>query len=144
MRVERETGFEPATLSLGNTLTQSASAPDGSQILRTGENGRQESQSEGPPAFQALSTDVGRPNPGVARVLRPESPPAAPRGALRVVPGVRAVLLTVQAVAARLGVSKATVYKLADRGALPHVRVGTALRFVPAALAAFEASSGRV
>lgn len=45
------------------------------------------------------------------------------RGQLRAVPGAADELLTVKEVAALLKVSTATVYKLVDRGELPHVRV---------------------
>jgi excisionase family DNA binding protein len=43
-------------------------------------------------------------------------------------------------VATRLGVSAPLVYRLAERGELPHVRISNALRFEPAAVAAFIAS----
>ncbi|MHB8419120.1 MAG: helix-turn-helix domain-containing protein [Myxococcales bacterium] len=46
-------------------------------------------------------------------------------------------LLTVREVAARLHVSTATVYALADRGELAHVRVSNAIRVDPVDLAAF-------
>ena len=46
-------------------------------------------------------------------------------------------LLTVREVAARLVVSRATVYKLVDRGELPHVRISNAIRIAPADLNAF-------
>jgi excisionase family DNA binding protein len=52
-------------------------------------------------------------------------------------------LLTVREVADKLQVSTATVYKLANRGDLPHARVSNAIRVAPAALAAFLASNGR-
>src|SRR3954470_2554077 len=46
-------------------------------------------------------------------------------------------LLTVKQVAARLGVSAATVYGLCERRELHHVRVGNAIRVSPEALEAF-------
>jgi excisionase family DNA binding protein len=49
-------------------------------------------------------------------------------------------LLTVRAVAARLGVSRATVYALCGSGALPHFRVSNAVRVAPVDLAAYVAS----
>jgi excisionase family DNA binding protein len=64
-------------------------------------------------------------------------PGSAPLRALR---GGADNLLTVREVAARLSVSTATVYKLAERGELPHVRVSNALRFEPAELASFVAA----
>jgi excisionase family DNA binding protein len=45
-------------------------------------------------------------------------------------------LLTVREVAAQLRVCRATVYKMADRGDLPHVRIAGAVRIHPADLAA--------
>ena len=46
-------------------------------------------------------------------------------------------LLSVKRVAALLSVSTATVYALANRGELPHVRVLNAIRIAPADLEAF-------
>jgi excisionase family DNA binding protein len=46
-------------------------------------------------------------------------------------------LLTVKQVAARLGVSAATVYGLCERRELHHVRVANAIRVLPDALEAF-------
>jgi len=61
-----------------------------------------------------------------------------PAGArLRAVEGGADHLLTVRQVAARLGVSTATVYRLVDRGELAHARVSNAIRFAPADVAAF-------
>jgi excisionase family DNA binding protein len=48
-------------------------------------------------------------------------------------------LLTVREVAAQLGVSVATVYKLCTRRQLPYVRILGAIRVAPDALAAFVA-----
>lgn len=50
----------------------------------------------------------------------------------------RGHLLNVRAVAARLSVSTATVYKLCASGALVHVRVSNAIRVEPAELEAFK------
>ena len=55
------------------------------------------------------------------------------------VDGGRGYLLTARAVAARLGLSTATVYKLVAQGDLPHVRVSNAIRVTPADLDAFLA-----
>ena len=52
-------------------------------------------------------------------------------------------LLTVSEVAERLNVSTKTVYKLCDRGELPHVRVLNAIRVSAADLAAFMARGSR-
>ncbi len=49
-------------------------------------------------------------------------------------------LLTIQEVADRLGVSKATVYKLCEEGRIPHFRVSNAIRVDAAALEAYLAA----
>ncbi len=59
------------------------------------------------------------------------------RGAARVV--LPEKLLTVREVAERLGVCRATVYAMVERGELPHVRIASAIRFHPADLAAYLA-----
>jgi excisionase family DNA binding protein len=46
-------------------------------------------------------------------------------------------LLSVRDVADRLQVSTASIYKLIDTGALPHLRVSNAIRIVPADVKAF-------
>jgi excisionase family DNA binding protein len=43
-------------------------------------------------------------------------------------------LLTINAAAAFLGVSRRQIYTLLERGELPHVRVGERTRFLPADL----------
>ena len=55
------------------------------------------------------------------------------------VDGGKGHLLTVRAVASRLGVSTATVYKLVAHGDLPHVRVSNAIRVIPDDLDSFLA-----
>ncbi len=52
-------------------------------------------------------------------------------------------LLSAREVAARLGVSTATVYKLCERSELPHVRVSNAIRIAPADLMDFIARGRR-
>ncbi len=49
-------------------------------------------------------------------------------------PGPHERLITVRAVAARLCVSAASVYKLFQRGELRGLRIGGALRFQPSAI----------
>jgi excisionase family DNA binding protein len=46
-------------------------------------------------------------------------------------------LLTIDATAAFLGISRRQVYTLLERGDLPHVRVGERTRFMPADLRAY-------
>ena len=48
-------------------------------------------------------------------------------------------MLSVREIAARLGVSTATVYSLCERGELPHVRVSNAIRIAPTDLVTFVA-----
>ena len=63
------------------------------------------------------------------------------RASLYLVAGGAGRLLTVRNVADRLGVCAATVYKLCDRGELPHVRVSNAIRVAPADLETFLSRS---
>jgi excisionase family DNA binding protein len=77
------------------------------------------------------------PNQPAAPVLRGASASEPAGAALRVVDGGEGHLLTVRAVAARLGVSTATVYKIVAQGDLPHVRLSNAIRVTPADLDAF-------
>ena len=50
----------------------------------------------------------------------------APQGGLE-----RGKLLTVAQVAERLGLCRATVYRLVAEGELPHIRVGNSIRLLP-------------
>ena len=56
---------------------------------------------------------------------------------LRAIYGRATDLITVREAASRLSVSTAMVYKLCDRGELPHIRISNAIRIAPADLAAF-------
>ena len=49
-------------------------------------------------------------------------------------PGPHEFLLTAKMVAGRLGLCTAVVYRLCERGALPVLRIGGALRFEPDAI----------
>jgi excisionase family DNA binding protein len=74
----------------------------------------------------------------VVAASAPPSPP--PMSAYDHVESLRAAqerLLGVRQVAERLRVSTATVYKLCDKGELPHTRVVNAIRVAPEALEAF-------
>jgi excisionase family DNA binding protein len=62
-------------------------------------------------------------------------------GAVRVV--LPEKLLTIREVAERLGVCRATVYAMVERGALPAVRIGSAVRVHPADLQALVARRRR-
>jgi excisionase family DNA binding protein len=56
---------------------------------------------------------------------------------LQVIEGGAEHLLDVRAVAKRLGVSRAMVYALCERGQLRHVRIGNLIRFRPADVVAY-------
>lgn len=51
-------------------------------------------------------------------------------------------MLTVRDVAERLGVCRATVYRLCERGDLPHIRVSNAVRIAHADLESFLRGRG--
>jgi excisionase family DNA binding protein len=68
-----------------------------------------------------------------SHTLAPLPPVAMPFGAL-VVRGEVRQLLTVREVAARLRVSRATVYRLVQSGALPTLRVSNSIRIPVGAL----------
>ena len=108
--LERETGVEPATLSLGKGIDVFVGSCKHSQAVASpGDSG---------------SADLH----SVSFGARFCSPFAAP---------VQQDFLTVREVAARLSVSRATVYKLCAAGELAHVRVLGAIRVAPVNLAAF-------
>ena len=76
--------------------------------------------------------------PPVTPFLTPSSTRFLPgSGRLRAVRGGAEDLLTVRDVAARLHVSTATVYTLANRGELPHIRIANTIRVAPADLEAY-------
>src|SRR5262249_32759053 len=56
---------------------------------------------------------------------------------IRVFEGGANHFLSVKTVAARLGISSATIYKLCEGGDLPHVRVSNTIRIAPADLTAY-------
>ena len=62
-------------------------------------------------------------------------------GDLTALRGGRDRLLAVGEVAAELGVCTATVYRLCERGDLPHVRIINSIRVRPRDLAAFVAAT---
>jgi excisionase family DNA binding protein len=111
-RLERETGFEPATLSLGTVFTESPTTckdvqpvaipadPVSDAVQRSREN---------PLLFEDFATPLLRSRRAVG---------AAAPGAF----------LTVREAARRLKVSTATVYKACARGEMPCVRVVNVLR----------------
>lgn len=76
-----------------------------------------------------------------ASVCESSAPSSAPlRKRLAVVPGKRDHLLSARQVSEQLGLCRASVYRLAETGELPSVRILNAIRFEPAAVAAFIAA----
>lgn len=102
--------------------------------------GRSESQTGGfSRGGEGGGVQPSQPLPGLPQPFGAQLGPKIPgRSArLRVVGGGRESLLSVGEVAERLGVSRATVYALVERGELAHVRVSNAIRVAPADLAAY-------
>jgi len=92
-----------------------------------------------PPPPPPQGQPVVRVPPPVPAPYRPTtvpahtSPPAVTRPRPAVLPNE--AYLSVRQAAEQLGVSTATVYKLAEEGKLPHIRVSNAIRILPADLA---------
>ena len=125
--LERETGFEPATLSLGTQNRQSSSIrPATEELVSVGDSS----------SSNSAATDRKR----LVSALSSGILPAGSRTRLRAIDGGRDNLLSVRQVAARLSVSTATVYALCALRELPHVRVLNAIRVAPLDLEAFIAS----
>ena len=109
--LERETGFEPATLSLGTAFTESPDACKDVQAFAIPADPVPEAvqrSRENPLLFEDFATPVLRRNMTVGAT--PER------------------FLTVREAARRLKVSTATVYKACARGEMPCVRVVNVLR----------------
>jgi excisionase family DNA binding protein len=111
--LERETGFEPATLSLGKYESGIAGGHQASQAVVT-------TRSADDAPFQ--------PSPPEATIRKDFASPLLPDFSAS---------LTVKEVAARLRVCTATIYRLCTNGQLPHFRVGAAIRIREADLRAF-------
>jgi excisionase family DNA binding protein len=90
-----------------------------------------------------MADAVSPASPRLAAFGKARAPTEPPRSgtALTALRGGARDLLSVREVAMQLGVSTATVYKLCDRGDLPHLRVLNSIRVTPSALAAFIAES---
>jgi len=138
--LERETGFEPATLSLG---MGSAACQDSAAA----NNPLDSLDAKGVPAaldrsgFAAFVTREAPIEPhAIARdACSASDGPRASRAAACSRPAfpMREAWLRVREVAAQLRVSTAMVYRLIERGELTHVRVSNAIRISPAELAAY-------
>jgi len=111
--MERETGVEPATLSLGKYESGIAASQNASQAVVTAR-----------PADDALFQPTP-PEGGFSKTF------ASPW-----LPGL-SCSLTVKGVAARLRVCTATVYRLCTSGELPHFCVGASIRIREQELRAF-------
>ena len=118
---ERRMGFEPTTLSLGSP---SAACPAVTSLFDHGSSLR----SSGPVPVQ--------PSQRLSAITKPFVPSVSPRASLRVVSSPRG-LLTIREVAERLGLSKATIYALCERGELPHTRISNSIRVSAADLDVF-------
>ncbi|MGO9917454.1 MAG: helix-turn-helix domain-containing protein [Isosphaeraceae bacterium] len=127
--LERETGFEPATLSLGTQIEPSAPS-------------RSTSEASVSVGFSESSNSAATGRKRLVSALSSGILPAGSRTRLRAVNGGRDDLLSVREVAARLSVSTATVYALCARRELPHIRVLNAIRVAPLDLEAFIVSKG--
>jgi excisionase family DNA binding protein len=140
LELERETGFEPATLSLGMAPGESAGAVHGWQPSETRTLGGTEPTAASP-GFATIRTREAPIEPHrTAQAARGgqkggEATTANVPRAHRVSGGL--AWLTVSEVAKELRVSSATVYRLIGRGVLQHTRVSTAIRISRADLATF-------
>ena len=112
--MERETGFEPATLSLGNGFTVSPGGAEASRALGTLGDGYDAAVQRFQPKQMFLR--------GFATPLLRDS------GSDAVVQAGE--FLTVREAARVLKVSTATVYKLCARGELGHVRALNVIRIL--------------
>ena len=114
-RLERETGFEPATLSLGKVAGAVAGLTRDSQPVA-------DPRLEPAASIQRISSGASL-SKDFASPLLPDF----------------STSLTVNEVAARLRVCTATVYRLCTAGELPHFRVGAVIRIREEDLAAYQA-----
>jgi excisionase family DNA binding protein len=141
LKLERETGFEPATLSLGNGPQRNAAVSSGSQSVPIAENVEETGEVARQALPQSFTSTTGGTNRCVAPVLRSSGASVPARKALRTVDEGEGHLLSLAAVAAFLRISRATAYGLCDSGKLPHVRIGNTIRIERAVLSAFVAAA---
>ena len=112
-KLERETGVEPATLSLGKYESGIAGGHKAPQAVVTARSA-DDAQFQRTPPEATIRQDFASP-------LLPDF----------------SASLTVKEVAVRLRVCTATIYRLCTSGELPHFRVGAAIRIREADLRAF-------
>ncbi len=132
LRMERATRLELATLSLGNRASASPAVSTGrinSQVVGISRI------SNDAPSHTSQRVTV---NPEFCGPMAAQEFGAPRRAKLRVVKPPADRLLTVKEVAEELRVAPYTVYKLCERGELPHVRVSNAIRVSSKALAMFR------
>ena len=138
--MERETGFEPATLSLGMRTGSSAAARTGWQTSEDRTIGDPNPDARSPGLAGFCTREAPIEPQSIARHVRSAeaTQPGGQRPLRRpqLVSGA-AAWLTVSDVAKQLRVSSATVYRLIDSGELRHGRVSNAIRISQADLAAF-------
>ena len=143
--LERETGFEPATLSLGSPSGGLGTASEGlhgvAQAPQLPENTGDSEKGVSHPFAPASPTRTRFVTPLLQGKAAGKGRKPKVLGTLQTGAGGR--LLTVREVAAHLGVSRATVYKLCASGDLPAIRVGAALRISAASLASWGAGQER-
>ena len=138
--LERETGFEPATLSLGMRTGSSAASRTGWQTSEDRTIGDPNPDARSPGLAGFCTREAPIEPQSIARHVRSAeaTQPGGQRPLRRpqLVSGAVA-WLTVSDVAKQLRVSSATVYRLIDSGELRHGRVSNAIRISQADLAAF-------
>jgi excisionase family DNA binding protein len=138
--LERETGIEPATLSLGMRTGSSAASRTGWQTSEDRTIGDPNPDARSPGLAGFCTREAPIEPQGIARHVRSAEArqPGGQRPLRRpqLVSGAVA-WLTVSDVAKQLRVSSATVYRLIDSGELRHGRVSNAIRISQADLAAF-------
>jgi len=119
------TGFEPATTCTPSGEGELAAPGNPSPGLAPVRHPRGIIGETAPADLVDAKVGEAVPAPGSGFLV----PPVSPRPALRALKTLPERLLTVAEVAATLGVCRATIYKLCERGKLVHVRISNSIRF---------------